>query len=258
MKRIVTFFCTLLMTIIIFFPVDVLARQSSDKEATIYLCANDKKTNTVSPVQHDYIVNYCVTKKDKVKNLKVGNNSILKIENVEQYGIDYTIERYETGYLEGEKGEARIYFKCLKPGKTTISYKIGKKSFKEKIRVRKYENPAKKVEITGIKNGKSNNLAGMLKNQNTANITSKKNVKNAVVSVWANTSKNWKVTRVKLEDHTQGMVYMGGSDNGKNNLNLKVGLLQKDHKKTITMSFYNTKTQGTLDCTYIINPKKSK
>ena len=104
-------------------------------------------------------------------SVKSSNKSRIKISYVSTNMITYTVK---------------------KPGTAVISFKIGSKKYRTKIYGKKYQNPAKSVVITGVKNGARTNLASLTnKNTSSKQLHLKKTVKNPKVQVKA--GKGWKI-----------------------------------------------------------------
>ena len=107
-------------------------------------------------------------------SVKSSNKSRIKISYVSTNMITYTVK---------------------KPGTAVISFKIGSKKYQTKIYGKKYQNPAKSVVITGVKNGARTNLASLTnKNTSSKQLHLKKTVKNPKVQVKA--GKGWKIQSV--------------------------------------------------------------
>ena len=126
------------------------------------------------------------TNKTQVKNLKSSTPSVVSVKR----------ERKRTGKDESDYGKyvTRLYFIARKPGSTTVSFQVGSKTYRVKVRVRKYQNPVSSVKIgnTKIAGNKFNFQSNGTK---TAIITASlskyrnKNVKISVTPV-----KGWKVS----------------------------------------------------------------
>lgn len=254
-EKLMLFTFAMLLSVFMMTPVTAEAKVKAPKEITMYL-----QSNYIENEGSIYISG--LSKNSKVKNVKSGKKSVVEVKSVRNDDVEYTKE-----YMNASKKkktskytDATIWFDCLREGKTNISYKIGKDKYKTQINVLKYENPAKTVKISGIKSGKSSNLAGMLKNDSVKWLTLDKDVENPNIFVEANTKKNWKVTGISFYDDTYEGATRGNDYNysieypkGMKKMSLNIEQLKKKNYSVVEISFYNTKTKGTLSCQYRIN-----
>lgn len=241
-------------------PVTVNAAVTYSEEQTVYLSS---KTGT--DYKSIYVGN--LGSKEKIKNVKSSKKSVVKPYSISTYTSDDTT-KYE--YLENSDWNSSskdsskyAYIGCqlLKKGTATISFDVyntkTKKSStkKAKITVKAYENPAKTVNIAGIKNGSSTNLASKTKSQSTASLTLKSKKKNASVYAKANTDKNWKIVYASVYNETNGNTYTI-SNYSKPLSSVKfsnIGTIKAKEYARVNVDYYNTKTKAYMYTYYYIN-----
>lgn len=241
-------------------PVTVNAAVSYNKEQTVYMTSSSGTSYTSI-----YVGN--LGSKEKIKNVKSSKKSVVKPYSISTYTSDET-NKYE--YLEnsdwnseGSYSDKYAYIGCtlLKKGTANISFdvyntKTKKSSTKtSKITVKAYENPAKTVNIAGIKSGSSKNLASKTKKQNTANLTLKSKKKNAAVYVKANTDKKWKIVSASVYNETSGNTY-SISNYSKPLSSVKfsnIGTINAKEYARVSVTFLNTKTNGYMTTYYYVN-----
>lgn len=169
------------------------------------------------------------------------------------YSQTYMDKTIKPNSYSSSSYSATIGLQVKSTGTSIISYKIGSKKYNTKVTVKAYTNPLKTVQIAGIKNGSSTNLAGKLKNQSYANLKLTKDVKNATIKVEA--QKNWAVKSMYVNDGASGNYHSIGNNYGKNvgNVTLHVGALKKNKYSYVGIEMVNTKDGGTIYCNYHIN-----
>ena len=159
------------------------------------------------------------------------------------------------GYISSDS----ISYTAKKPGKAVISFKIDSKKYQTKIYVKKYQNPAKSVVITGVKNGSRTNLASLTnKNTSSKQLHLKKTVKNPKVQVTAR--KGWKIQQIYYLNG--GLAdWESGTKNYKKPVSkttLKI-FTKSNRMKTnvggnrIIITFLNTKSGDTVGVSYNID-----
>ena len=240
-------------------PVTVNAAVSYEEKQTVYMTSESYGYTSI------YVGN--LGSKEKIKNVKSDNKKIVKPSSISTYTDDYT---YSYEYMENSEWNSKnsssskyAYISCqlLKNGTATISFDVynskTKKSStkKTKITVKAYENPAKTVEIAGIKNGSSTNLASKTKKQNSATLKLNSKKKNASVYVKANTAKNWKIVSASVYNETNGSTY--SIENYSKPLNSvkfnNVGTINAKKYARVSVRYYNTKTKAYMYTYYYVN-----
>ncbi|MBQ8527073.1 MAG: hypothetical protein IJ429_01245 [Lachnospiraceae bacterium] len=226
---------------------------------TIYRTSKSGTSNTSI-----YISNLKKSATIKKSSVKSSDKKVATINylNKDTYNSTYNYKYYNGSKDNTYKNSYANYYISLslkKAGTSTISYKLDGKTYKTKVTVKNYTNPLKSVKISGI----SGNLAGKLKKQNSAKAKLKKSPKNATVKLTAN--KNWKITGVSLSTvkkikqdggtsySTQEQYSYYAYNGGKSSATLRVGNLSKKNAYQVNVNMVNTKTGGSLYCTYNIN-----
>ena len=210
-----------------------------------------------------------------VNNIPKGQKVLKATSNKETvakpYSVYYNVNEYSNEYLDknmtqhnysGSSRYADIEVDTYKTGTATISYRIGKsnksyKTYKTKLTVLAYENPIKSLTISGVNDGK--NLASAFKTSSYVydgkGKAVTKNQSNGKVVVKANA--NWKITYVSFSnDYDNSYMYISyPQKSGRSQITLPVGTLKAGKGARVNVSFYNTKTGGTLSCNYPIKAK---
>ena len=143
----------------------------------------------------------------------------------------------------------------FKKGTAKITYKVDGKKKTTTLNVKAYENPVKSAKITGKASGKSKtiDLTKKTKSQSYADVTNKTKITSPKITIKANT--NWKITNVAWSgvDADGQNVRINKSFNNVGSATLKFGTLLAKKYSNIEVSFYNTKTKGTMTVSYRIN-----
>lgn len=204
-------------------------------------------------------------KNEKIKSVKSTKSSVVKPYSVHTYSYD-SVNTYE--YLANsdwnntnKTSNKYAYIGCdlLKKGKAEVTFKVyntkTKKSVSKssKITVKAYENPAKTVNIAGIKDGKSTNLAKKTNSQNSATLKLKSNAKNAKVYVKPNSG--WKITSASVYNGSTGNSYsISNYSKPLSSVSFNnVGTMKKDSYSRVTVDYINTKNGATMCTYYYIN-----
>ena len=139
-----------------------------------------------------------------------------------------------------------IGFQFYRPGTSTVRFRIGKRTYTSKVKVLSYTNPLSKVTITGVKNGRSTNLAPMFKNHNQTAIRMQKAQKNAEVAITA--AKNWRIRNVSYYSQKTGKsTYVSCNQAG---VRLSLGSLAAKCDGWLSITMKNVKTGGIAECSY--------
>lgn len=236
-------------------PVTAEAKPSYNEKITVYRTnANASYTSSTSI----YVGNLGKSDTIKKSSVKSSNTKSVKLNYLEKYHSEYATEYFSGS--NGYGGKSYSYYiglSLLKPGKSTVSFKIGKKGYKSVVNVVKYENPLKTATILG------KNYAGKLKSQSTSykDIKAKSTQKNQKFTFEGN--KNWKISSVEISKYekvgknsyysstyTQRWSY---SSSPKSKVSCGVGNIEKGKYYQVNVSMTNTKTGGSMVANFYIN-----
>lgn len=199
-----------------------------------------------------------LSKKSTVSSVKSSQTSVLKKNYISYNSNTYShktsyYDKNIKGYSSSNSNySAQLGFTTKKAGTSTVSFKIGSKSYKSKVTVKNYTNPIKTAYIVGIKNGSSTNLASMLKSQNNANLKLKSNAPSEDIKIQANSG--WKIRSINMyDDETGTSYYIDNYNKGLSKVSFNVETLKKNQSASLYITMYNTKTNGTIECCYNIN-----
>lgn len=204
-------------------------------------------------------------KNEKIKSVKSNKSSVVKPYSVSTYYTDResTYENLISSASNSKDtySDKYAYIGCdlLKKGSATVSFKVYNSKTKKstskssKITVKAYENPAKTVNIAGIKNGSSTNLAGKLKNQNWASLKLKSKATNAKVYVKPNNG--WKISYASVYNGSTGNTYsISTYSKPLSSVTFSnVGTIKKNEYARVSVDYVNTKTGATMYTYYYIN-----
>lgn len=242
------------MVAVMLAPLTVEAAPYYSEKEVYYL--NSKTGSSYGSV---YIGN--ISKGQKILSVSSSNKKVVKPTGYSNYTNTQSYKNlvdkdgnssYNSRYGYGE-------LKLLKPGKATVSVKVGKstsscKTYKTQVTVKKYENPIKSLKITGISSGK--NIYKKFNNQSYNSGTISKNIKSAKVSVTANKDNGWRIQSISFYNYKNDCrrnIYYGG--NGSTSGSLSLSTIYASNGGYVDVYFYNVKTGGYMDCTYVISPK---
>lgn len=232
-------------------PVTAEAAVTYSKNQTLY------RTGTGTSYSSIYVSGLTKSQTIKKSSVKSSNTSVAVPWYLEKSTSSYS---YKTDYYDSNikpysnSDSSYSYYIGLqlkKNGTSTISFKIGSKTYQSKITVKSYVNPLKTVTITGVNGGK--NVASKL-NKSAYNYDLKltKTTKNAEVTV--KPKSGWKIVSVEVENSDTGdyhRVYNYGTK-GVSNATLKLGTLTKGKKVTLRINCQDANGTG-LWCYYYIN-----
>jgi hypothetical protein len=231
-------------------PLAVQAAVSAPTEATYYLSS---KTDT----SYGSIYLSGLSKSSEVTKIKSSKKSVVTLDYYEKgsYVNSYTHESLSSDENSSSSYNdyyATIGFFMNKTGTSDITYTIGKKSYTTKVTVKKYTNPLETVEISGLKNGKSSNLKGLVDSDHTASgLKLKSDQKDATVNLVA--KKGWKISYVDLYDSDYNFSESISSSEGLSSVTLNPGTLKKDVTYTLWINVYNEENGGSITILYGIN-----
>jgi hypothetical protein len=233
-------------------PLAVQAAVSAPTDVTYYLTSKDGGS-------YETIYIDGLSKSSKVSKIKSSDKSVVTLDSYQK--SSYTgsstttyLNSESEGYSNSYKDySAYIGFILNKAGTTDITYTIGKKSYTTTITVKDYTNPLKTVEISGLKNGKSSNLKGLVDSSSTASaLNLKSDQKNAKIKLAA--KKGWKIVSAELHDNdTSTSVQMFNYAGGLSSVTLLSGTLKKDESYQLYIYLYHEEDGGSMYITYTIN-----
>jgi hypothetical protein len=201
-----------------------------------------------------------LSKSSEVTKIKSSKKSVVALDYVEKSSYTSSSVTKNLGQdsssesTSGSKSySAYIGFNILKAGTSDITYTVGKKSYTTKITVKKYTNPLKTVEISGLKNGKKSNLSGMVDKSSSASaLDLKSDQKNAKIKIEA--KKGWKISYAEIYDNEASTVVETSNwSKGLSSVTLRPGTLKKDGNYSVYISMFNEEDGGSLYITYSIN-----
>ena len=185
----------IMAAVIITSAVPALAEIQYDKTKTEYVfdsSTDSEDTGVLGPNHLRDIYMYGLP--GKLSNVKSSNPSVVEIRDFSN--ANYTYNYFRNSPTENSRS-SYIDYKALKPGTSTISFKVGSKTYKSTIKVLKYVNPLSSLTITGFNGGKTFHT----KFNKRAELTQKvnKSVSNAKVTVKAKSG--WVVTDLSVYDY---------------------------------------------------------
>ena len=224
-------------------PASFQAAVSVPKSQVVYL--NSKTGSNYTSI---YISG--LKQSSKITSVKTDKKSVANPYAVSRSGYGYS---WLSGDYNYEDYSANIMVDVFKKGTAKITYKVDGK--KKTTTVKAYENPVKSAKITGKASGKSKtiDLTKKTKSQSYADVTNKTKITSPKITIKANT--NWKITNVAWSgvDADGQNVRINKSFNNVGSATLKFGTLLAKKYSNIEVSFYNTKTKGTMTVSYRIN-----
>ena len=144
-----------------------------------------------------------------------------------------------------------------KAGTATVTYKIGSKSYKTKLKVLAYKNPVKTLTMTGVNGGK--NMASLFKSGAYYTKALALKAKKANAKLTVKPASGWKIRSAEVYDQKEGTSY--GIDNwgqGLSAVTLDCGTLQTDREYAVEIVFLNSSNGATLRCSYNVKGSKAQ
>ena len=185
-----------------------------------------------------------------LKSVKTSKKSVAKLVMASQYESSYSSDYADpdtSGYSSSYK-DSYVSFLPLKKGTATISFKIGKKTYKTKVTVNAYQNPGSTVKISGVNSGK--NVASKAnKTDMVKNLKLSKTVSNATVELAAKSG--WEICGVSLTNQKTSASRRWTAGQVVRSLKLPVGKLSKSGKYTLSVTYI--KSNVTVTVYYLIN-----
>lgn len=219
---------------------------ADDSVTSMTLYASPSKSQTFSVSHSDGDIS--------IKSAKSSKPSVAKV--VFAYNRSYSdkVEYFDSStkpYTSKGKYGA-VAFIPQKKGTATISYKVGKKTYKAKVTVKAYTNPLSSLKISGVSSGK--NIASKAKKTDRVKVKLKKTVNNATVQ--ATVKSGWTISQVSFRGQKSLSTHYI-SPVGKRSATLRLGKIKKGGKYYVDVlcSHYDKKTNSTssITVTYAIN-----
>lgn len=236
-KKIITILMTLIVMISTMIPAVTVeaATISAPSKSVFYLDGVKNQTGCIA-----------IKLGERMKSTNFSESSI-KISNKKIVTLD---RAFPSGGMTGRDGTwyfgyYYISLKFKKTGTTTVSYKIGKKTYKTKVTVYPYTNPLKKVKMTKV-NGNKNISDKLDKSRIASAIKLTKKVENCKLTLEANNG--WKITSVYGSFALAGGA--GFLSGGYKKSKVTVKLPTFDERTSLRIYMINTKTGGELTCEY--------
>ena len=204
-KKLLTLILAVLLMVSIFPAVSARAASTSpqfdDEQYAVMLSKGQTYSFNISELK----------KNDKIlkANIKSSNSKVASIYSVSRnknISLEKNLEEKKgSNESKWETYSYNITIKMKKPGKTVISFKVNKKTYKATINVIKYSNPLKTAKITGLGKG---NLASRLNKHHYTNFkpVNKKNLKGTFVA-----KKGWTIEAVEFFDFNKSEDYVQNS-----------------------------------------------
>jgi hypothetical protein len=234
-------------------PLAVQAAVSAPSNLTFYMDSKSKDMTTFS-----YIYIYDLSKNSEITNIKSSKKSVVGLESyrkssyVSTYSVESLSSDEEPYSSNDESYSATIEMTLYKAGTSNITYTIGKKNYTTKVTVKNYTNPLETVEISGLKNGKSSNLKGLVDSASSASgLKLKSAQKDAKINLAA--KKGWKISSVTLYEGDYNFSESIYSEDGVSSVTMNPGTLKKDANYTLWINVYNEENGGELTILYLIN-----
>ena len=174
------------------------------------------------------------------ENVKTSAKSVVGLEY-----INNSTHKTEFNYWSGENAsggttrESTIGLILKKPGKSTISYTIGTKTYTTKVTVLKYVNPLSSLTITGINNGKT--IHKKFAKNKYATIKLPKTVSKARITAKARSG--WAVKSLSVYNGRKSYEY---ESDGVTTAQLRNIKLSKGKQSCIDIELKNKSNKGTI------------
>lgn len=235
-KRISVVFMALLLTVTMI-PAAAEAAVSAPSSTTVY-----RTTKTGTSSVSIYVSG--LTSKQSIAKSSVKSS---KSSVAAPYSVTNSSSTSKTQYWNGSKDYSSssrygsISLTAKKAGTSTVSYKIGSKTYKTKLTVKNYVNPVKSLTVSGI----SGNLASKFKSYSWANAKIASSKSNGTVKVTA--ASGWKITSVDLYNSKTGISRSVSAYGAPvSSATLYTGSMKKGTAGYVSVSLRNTKNGGTL------------
>ena len=184
-------------------------------------------------------------------SVKSSNTKVAAPNSISHDSWSYKTEYFDKGQngYEDIGKTVRMSFNSQKLGTSTVSYKIGSKTYKTKVTVLKYTNPVKSLTIPGIKG----NQAGKFKNGCYAETKMSSSTK-GIGKVTLNAASGWKIRNVGLYNKDYSLSRsVSCYEKPQSSLTLYTGAMKKGAGYRVNASMVNTKTGGELSVSLYID-----
>ncbi|MDO4308660.1 MAG: hypothetical protein Q4C77_17735 [Eubacteriales bacterium] len=246
-KRIATLAVALILAMTMIPAAVVEAAIDAPKSVTLY------RTDKSSQSYVNIYISGLTSKQSVVKSsIKSSNKTVAS-----PYCLSYYTNTSKGSFFNGQAAFSdsskmtNISLMSQKSGTSTISYKIGNKTYKTKVIVKPYTNPIKSISLFGIKNGKTTNLAGLMKSKSYTSVKLPATKKKQTIKVTA--ASGWKISNINFYNatgHTYSISYPPTKPAA--SASLYVGTVTKGKGGTVMLTMVNTSTKGTLNIQYDI------
>lgn len=251
MKKFAKKFLTLALAAAVLFTSAPVTANAAPSVGSKYIVSRSSKTG--DSYFSLYIGN--LTKKQRVKNVKVANKSFMEHRYTSHYTNQYS---YTTTYADPNQQDnnynntdyyAYIGLVAHKNGTSKVSFTIDGKKYEPEVEVKAYVNPCKTLTLTGVNGGK--NMASKFNAANSISVKAPtKNAPGAKVTVSAKAG--WKITQVSFDNYTDHTSLSRGYSvywdeatkkykGGVTNATLPVGDLAKGSRGYLRVTYWNVK-----------------
>lgn len=171
---------------------------NAPKETTVYMTPDDLQCNYV------YVNVGGNIKTQKVSGFKSSKPSVATVYSYTKHSNkskETAVDKNAKLYNNNSSTDLEIKVKPNNFGTTIISYKIGKKTYKTKVTIKKYTNPIKSITLTGA-NGNKNFASAC--SSNTWGQVQMTAQKNAIVKITPKSG--WKVKSISYSQGGKGVI----------------------------------------------------
>lgn len=248
-RKTVLFQWIMAIIIAITLPMTASAKVTYEKEQVVYMTSKFHQV----PSQTGVVVN-CTKSGEKIRKatVKMSDASVAEVLTLIRSTNKSQMQSFFDSAQSGTTSAYGYQMDILlhKPGKTNLSFKVGKKKHTIELKVKAYTNPIKKLTITGVNEGKNIASKFAYVNQCTDLMVYKKTGK-AAISVTAN--KNWKIESVGFVDSKSGNAYsyMKNGSPTKSKVKLSVGTLCPGRRYEIGIRLRH-KNGGVINCAVVL------
>ena len=174
-----------------------------------------------------------LTKKQKVKNVTSSNSSVVTLGSISKsFDRTKTVKVDKNAYANTwSSGSSTIVLYIKGVGTATVSYKIGSKTYKTKVTIKKFASPSTSIIITGLNDGK--NMNTQIDWADRYNDMDSVDAANSKLTV--KTRKGWKMTDVDFYNTSTGFSKSRYYEKGFKTFNL--GKLSKKESYNIYITF---------------------
>lgn len=237
-KRISALFMAM-MLVVTMIPAVAQAAVSAPTSTTVYL--SGKTGSSYVNISVSGLTSKQSIAKSSVKSSKT---SVLALDSITNGSSSSKTQYWNGGKTNSSSSRyVNINLMAKKAGTSTVSYKVGSKTYKTKVTVKSYVNPIKTLKISGVKNGSSTNLASKFKTSNRNNGKLSSSSSNGTVKVTA--ASGWKITYIDVYSEKTGIVRgLNAYGTPVSSATLYTGALKKGNNYSVYIGLKNTKTGG--------------